>query len=43
LHAYRLGFTLPSSGTWREFESPLPPELAAALEKLRRAAGPPDD
>jgi 23S rRNA pseudouridine1911/1915/1917 synthase len=41
LHAYRLGFTLPSSGTWREFESPLPPELAAVLEKLRRAAGPP--
>jgi 23S rRNA pseudouridine1911/1915/1917 synthase len=42
LHAYRLGFTLPGSDTWREFESPLPPDLAAALEKLRRAASTPD-
>jgi 23S rRNA pseudouridine1911/1915/1917 synthase len=36
LHAYRLGFLLPSSGEWAEFESALPPDLAAALEKLRR-------
>jgi 23S rRNA pseudouridine1911/1915/1917 synthase len=43
LHAYRLGFALPGSGAWREFESPLPPDLAAVLEKLRRAAGPPED
>jgi 23S rRNA pseudouridine1911/1915/1917 synthase len=41
LHAYRLGFRLPGSGTWREFESPLPPDLAATLDKLRRAAGAP--
>jgi 23S rRNA pseudouridine1911/1915/1917 synthase len=39
LHAYRLGFTLPNSGEWREWESPLPPELAAVLEKVRRLAG----
>jgi len=36
LHAYRLGFRLPSSGEYREFESPLPPDLAEVLEKLRR-------
>jgi 23S rRNA pseudouridine1911/1915/1917 synthase len=41
LHAYRLGFALPSSGQWAEFESPLPADLQAALEKLRaRAAAP---
>jgi 23S rRNA pseudouridine1911/1915/1917 synthase len=34
LHATRLGFTLPSSGAWREFESPLPPDLAAVLARL---------
>jgi 23S rRNA pseudouridine1911/1915/1917 synthase len=38
LHAARLGFVLPSSGTWREFTAPLPDDLAAALDKLRRAA-----
>ena len=38
LHAYRLGFVLPSSGAWAEFESPLPAELQAALEKLRAYA-----
>ncbi|MCU0490839.1 MAG: RluA family pseudouridine synthase [Chloroflexaceae bacterium] len=37
LHAYRLGFALPSDGIWREFTSPLPPDLAAVLEKLRKA------
>lgn len=36
LHAYRLGLRLPSSGEYREFESPLPPDLADVLEKLRR-------
>ncbi len=36
LHAYRLGFCLPSSGEYREFESPLPADLAAVLERLRR-------
>jgi 23S rRNA pseudouridine1911/1915/1917 synthase len=37
LHAHRLGFVLPSSGMWAEFEAPLPPDLQAALDKLRRA------
>ena len=36
LHACRLGFALPSSGEWREFEAPLPEDLAEALEKLRK-------
>lgn len=36
LHAYRLGFRLPSSGEYREFESALPEDLAEVLEKLRR-------
>ena len=35
LHAYRLGFALPSSGEWAEFEAPLPDDLRTALEKLR--------
>ncbi len=35
LHAYRLGFALPSTGVWVAFESPLPEDLRAALEKLR--------
>jgi 23S rRNA pseudouridine1911/1915/1917 synthase len=39
LHAYRLGLTLPGDGTWREFASTLPEDLALALAKLRRAAG----
>ncbi|HEX9441938.1 MAG TPA: RluA family pseudouridine synthase, partial [Roseiflexaceae bacterium] len=26
LHAYRLGFVLPTTGAWAEFESPLPPD-----------------
>jgi 23S rRNA pseudouridine1911/1915/1917 synthase len=38
LHAYRLGFVLPSTGVWAEFESPLPPDLQSALEKLRSVA-----
>ena len=37
LHAYRLGFVLPSSGAWAEFEAPLPADLATALEKMRAA------
>lgn len=37
LHAYRLGFVLPSTGEWNEFSSPLPPDLHRALEKLRAA------
>ncbi len=35
LHAWRLAFTLPSSGRLVEFESPLPAELRAALGKIR--------
>jgi 23S rRNA pseudouridine1911/1915/1917 synthase len=38
LHAYRLGFALPASGEWVEFESALPPDLQSALEKLRAKA-----
>ena len=34
LHAARLGFHLPSSGAWHEFESPLPPDLAAVQARL---------
>jgi 23S rRNA pseudouridine1911/1915/1917 synthase len=37
LHAHRLGFHLPGGGAWIECTSPLPPELAAALERLRAA------
>lgn len=35
LHAHRLGFALPSTHERVEFESPLPPDLQAALEKMR--------
>jgi 23S rRNA pseudouridine1911/1915/1917 synthase len=38
LHAYRLGFMLPSTGQSVAFESPLPEDLRAALEKLRARA-----
>ena len=38
LHAHRLGFVLPATGTWVEFESPLPPDLQAVLDKLRSVA-----
>jgi 23S rRNA pseudouridine1911/1915/1917 synthase len=34
LHAQSLGFTLPSSGEWREFVSELPEDLRAVLERL---------
>ena len=36
LHAYRLGFYLPSSGKFVEFESPLPLDLEKALKDLDR-------
>lgn len=35
IHAYRLGFRLPSTGEYREFVSPLPVDLGQALEGLR--------
>ncbi|NTU78571.1 MAG: RluA family pseudouridine synthase [Chloroflexales bacterium] len=38
LHAHRLGFQHPADGVWREFESPLPADLQAALARLRAAA-----
>jgi len=38
LHAWRLGFRLPASGRYQEFESPLPPDLAGALEALGETA-----
>jgi len=34
LHASRLGFSLPSSGEYVEFESGLPPDLEKALEAI---------
>ncbi len=34
LHAYRLGFTLPSTEDYVEFTSDLPPELQEALDNL---------
>jgi 23S rRNA pseudouridine1911/1915/1917 synthase len=37
IHAYRLGFHLPSTGEFREFVSPLPVDLRQALERLRRS------
>ncbi len=37
LHAARLRCTHPATGEEVTFEAPLPPELAAVLEKLRRA------
>jgi 23S rRNA pseudouridine1911/1915/1917 synthase len=36
LHAHKLGFTLPSSGEWREFVSELPSELGAVLGMLEK-------
>jgi 23S rRNA pseudouridine1911/1915/1917 synthase len=38
LHAWRLGFRLPKGSHYREFESPLPADLAVALEALRGTA-----
>ncbi|HUT96909.1 MAG TPA: pseudouridine synthase, partial [Dehalococcoidales bacterium] len=34
LHACRLGFKLPSTGKYIEFESALPPDLEQALEAI---------
>jgi 23S rRNA pseudouridine1911/1915/1917 synthase len=38
IHAYHLGFRLPSTGQYREFASPLPADLERALEQLARNA-----
>jgi len=37
IHAYLLGFRLPSNGECREFTSPLPPDLERALRHLDRS------
>lgn len=34
LHAWRLGFTHPRTGEWKEFEAPIPPDFAAILERV---------
>jgi 23S rRNA pseudouridine1911/1915/1917 synthase len=39
LHARKLGFKLPSTGEYREFESALPPDLAQMLQKLASYTG----
>jgi len=36
VHAYRLGFRLPSTGQYREFASPLPGDLEHALQDMGR-------
>ena len=36
VHAYRLGFRLPSTKQYQEFTSPLPADLEQALEQLAR-------
>lgn len=36
LHAWRLGLRLPSTGEWREFEAPVPDDMTAAIDALRR-------
>ncbi len=36
LHAHLLGFNLPDGGPWVELRSPLPPDLASVLERLRK-------
>ncbi len=36
LHATKLGFTIPSVGEWREFDSPLPEELQRVLAAIER-------
>ena len=35
LHAHRLGFRLPSTGEYREFTSPLPPDLEYVLHNFK--------
>lgn len=36
LHARTLGFTHPVSGEWMQFESPLPPDMEACIDKWRK-------
>lgn len=37
LHAWRLGFTLVSTGEWRVFEAPVPEDMRRAIDALRAA------
>jgi 23S rRNA pseudouridine1911/1915/1917 synthase len=39
LHAARLGFTHPGTGQRVNFESPLPPDLQAVVDRLRAGSG----
>lgn len=39
LHAATLGFSHPKTGEWLQFESPLPEDMAALLEKWRKYCG----
>jgi 23S rRNA pseudouridine1911/1915/1917 synthase len=39
LHAMRLGFRLPSTDEWREFEAPLPADMQDAIDRLRERHG----
>jgi 23S rRNA pseudouridine1911/1915/1917 synthase len=39
LHAARLGFRLPSTDEWREFEAPLPGDMRRAIATLRARHG----
>jgi 23S rRNA pseudouridine1911/1915/1917 synthase len=38
LHAFRLGFAHPATGEEMQFESPLPPDMTAVLDRLRSEA-----
>jgi len=35
IHAYRLGFRLPATGEYREFQCELPMDLKAAIDFIR--------
>lgn len=39
LHASRLGFILPSTGEWREFEAPLPEDMGQLIDGMQRRHG----
>jgi 23S rRNA pseudouridine1911/1915/1917 synthase len=39
LHARSLGFVHPKTGQRLQFDSPLPPDFQAALDKWRRRGG----
>jgi 23S rRNA pseudouridine1911/1915/1917 synthase len=43
LHAWRLAFFHPDTGTLMTFESPMPEDMTAVLETLRALVGPSSD